>query len=453
MRIALYHNLGPGGGKRHLYEQARELQARGHVLDLFVPATANETFLPLAPLCREVKVYGGSASGNETMAAAPTAPRESDGGRVAVLRRAARTVFGNAGHDALAERVYERRLASRIADLAVQNAQIARDIDDGAYDVAYVHQCALTIAPGVLRLVRNVPTVFVCHDTPRWAYEWAVEESPDYDSLPEKSGRRRRLGSLVSRVQGRLASDSDRRFVANCRAATMVLSNSCYSRECTVRATGTNPRICYPGVDTEFFAPGDAPATERRRDVLSVGALLPTKQHEFILRAVAAIPASRRPGLGILGYESPAAGGKSGRGIEGKRLSEIAGGLGVTLTLNRDVTDTTIRDAYRRAAVVAFPPYLEPFGLVALEAMACETPVVGVREGGVRETVRDGETGLLTDRDIPAFAAALDRILSDPELGRRMGSAGRERARSEWSWSRSVDVAESWLHRAVKERR
>ena len=104
-----------------------------------------------------------------------------------------------------------------------------------------------------------------------------------------------------------------------------------------------------------------------------------------------------------------------------------------------------MRDTYRRAGVVAFAPHLEPFGLVALEAAACATPVVGVREGGVRETVVDGETGYLTDRDPVAFAAALARVLDNPDRARCLGEKARARVLADWTWDRSADALEAHL--------
>ncbi|MGW5430146.1 glycogen synthase [Streptomyces sp. NPDC004059] len=90
-----------------------------------------------------------------------------------------------------------------------------------------------------------------------------------------------------------------------------------------------------------------------------------------------------------------------------------------------------------RAAVFACPSVYEPLGIVNLEAMACGTPVVASRVGGIPEVVDDGRTGLLVDVD-DAFEAgltrALDTVLGDPEAARRMGEAGRERAVGEFGW-------------------
>src|SRR2546430_14241155 len=80
------------------------------------------------------------------------------------------------------------------------------------------------------------------------------------------------------------------------------------------------------------------------------------------------------------------------------------------------------------AAVFACPSVYEPFGLINLESMACETPVVASAVGGILEVVVDGETGLLVEPGRPdALAAALARVLENPALGRSMGRAGRDR--------------------------
>ncbi|WP_251095899.1 glycogen synthase [Streptomyces sp. Caat 7-52] len=89
------------------------------------------------------------------------------------------------------------------------------------------------------------------------------------------------------------------------------------------------------------------------------------------------------------------------------------------------------------AAVFACPSVYEPLGIVNLEAMACGTPVVASRVGGIPEVVKDGRTGLLVDVDddfVAALARALDTVLADPEAARRMGEAGRARAVREFGW-------------------
>jgi starch synthase len=89
------------------------------------------------------------------------------------------------------------------------------------------------------------------------------------------------------------------------------------------------------------------------------------------------------------------------------------------------------------AAVFVCPSVYEPLGIVNLEAMACGTPVVASRVGGIPEVVEDGRTGVLVPVDDgfePGLAHALDAVLGDPDAARRMGEAGRRRAVEEFGW-------------------
>jgi starch synthase len=111
---------------------------------------------------------------------------------------------------------------------------------------------------------------------------------------------------------------------------------------------------------------------------------------------------------------------------------------------------------YTGAAVFVCPSVYEPFGLVNLEAMACETAVVASRVGGIPEIVVDGETGYLVDydpEDLESFttdlAARVEELLSDPELATRMGKAGRRRVLQHFGWpaiaARTVELYDSLM--------
>jgi glycosyltransferase involved in cell wall biosynthesis len=97
-------------------------------------------------------------------------------------------------------------------------------------------------------------------------------------------------------------------------------------------------------------------------------------------------------------------------------------------------------DRYARAAVVACPSRREGFGVVAAEAMAHGRPVVASAVGGLLDLVADEETGLLVPPgDVDALRGALERLLGDRALRRRLGEAGRERARATLSWDVVLD--------------
>jgi glycosyltransferase involved in cell wall biosynthesis len=120
----------------------------------------------------------------------------------------------------------------------------------------------------------------------------------------------------------------------------------------------------------------------------------------------------------------------AGIGPELPRLEHLARALGITSRVEflRHLPLHELMAEYRNASLFALPSEQEGFGIVFLEAMASCLPVVAVRAGAVPEVVADGETALLVDPgDEPALVNALERLLRDPALRARLGSAGRER--------------------------
>jgi glycogen synthase len=99
--------------------------------------------------------------------------------------------------------------------------------------------------------------------------------------------------------------------------------------------------------------------------------------------------------------------------------------------------DHDLVNLYNEAAVFACPSVYEPFGIINLEAMACETPVVATRVGGIKEVVVDGETGLMVPPGEPVkLGAALTRILEDPATAAKMGEEGRRHVLEHFTWDR-----------------
>ena len=122
------------------------------------------------------------------------------------------------------------------------------------------------------------------------------------------------------------------------------------------------------------------------------------------------------------------------------RLEAAAAGRPDIRWINAMLPVPEVVQLYSHAAVFVCPSIYEPFGLINLEAMACGTPVVASRVGGIPEVVVDGETGRLVEPgDVAALAQALREALADPERARRMGEAGRRRVEAHFSWERIAD--------------
>ena len=119
---------------------------------------------------------------------------------------------------------------------------------------------------------------------------------------------------------------------------------------------------------------------------------------------------------------------------DGPLRDEVPGALGF-------VPHDELLGLYARSSVVACPSHREGFGVVCAEAMAHGRPVVAAAVGGLLDLVVDGETGLLVPpRDAVALRAALERLLADAALRRRLGAAARERARRLLSWKTVTDA-------------
>jgi len=107
------------------------------------------------------------------------------------------------------------------------------------------------------------------------------------------------------------------------------------------------------------------------------------------------------------------------------------------------VSHEVVTQLYSHAAVFACPSVYEPFGIINLEAMACETPVVASAVGGILEVVEDGRTGLLVPPASPdALAAAIRRVLDDRDFARALGQAGRRRVEDRFSWTSVAERTE-----------
>jgi D-inositol-3-phosphate glycosyltransferase len=205
--------------------------------------------------------------------------------------------------------------------------------------------------------------------------------------------------------------------------------------------------VVHPGVDLEMFTPGDkreartALGLSADEQVLAfVGRIQPLKAPDILLRA-----AAKLPGVRVL-----VAGGPSGSGLQAPdTLVRLADELGVAarVTFLPPQSREDLVDVYRAADLVAVPSYSESFGLVAVEAQACGTPVVAAAVGGLPVAVRDGVSGALVDgHDVDDWAQAIDALLKrGPDM---MGRAAVEHAAT-FSWTHTVDALLASYGRAI----
>ena len=200
------------------------------------------------------------------------------------------------------------------------------------------------------------------------------------------------------------------------------------------------------GVDLDRFTAEGPEAKQPRRHrfrILSVGRLVPRKGVDTVVRALAHVPDA----------ELLIVGGPTRRHIardpEARRLRSIAESVGVSerVVFTGQVAPDRLPALYRSADLVASTPWYEPFGMVALEAMACGTPTVVSAVGGLVDTVIDGVTGIhVRARDHRALALVLRNLLDDADRRSQMGRLAAARARQRYSWDRVArDTTRAYL--------
>jgi len=396
MRIALFHNLPSGGARRHTYEQVRELARRGHEVTEFAPSTANLAFCSLAPYVKQQRIF-------------ELTPVDHMQRRIPLLTPYVHAIQG----------IMTLRRTQQL------NQAIAREIDGESFDLAFVKDCRIMPSPYLLRYLAT-PSVFQCHHVQRLSTDHQHNGDPNHLSLSE---RFKRAYYAPARFLFRYVYTQDEAH--NIQMASQVLTNSEYSQKTLAERYGIRSHVVYPGINAQIFQPQpDA----RGHYVLSVGSLNYFKGYRFLVSALARIDATRRLRLFIAANARDP--------DEEKVVREMAAQLGVELCIEKIVDDRRLVQVYNQAQVFVYAPLQEALGMAPLEAMACGTPVVAVGEGGVRETVLDGVTGWLVDRDADAFAERLQSLLGDDQARIRMGQAGVDYVRSKWTWRRAVDRLE-----------
>lgn len=229
--------------------------------------------------------------------------------------------------------------------------------------------------------------------------------------------------------------------------------------------------VVHPGVNLDRFRPDAATADSGveagrmaararlglPRDALIplfVGRIQPLKAPDVLLRAVARL-LEQRPGLRER-IVVPVVGGPSGSGLtEPEGLQKLAACLGISdvVLFHPPVTQDHLTDWYRAASVLVMPSYSESFGLVAVEAQACGTPVIAAEVGGLPVAVRDGVSGVLIPGHQPSdYARALSDFADTPTRAARMAEAAVVHARS-FGWNSAASATAEVYTAALRDRR
>ncbi|MFE7173802.1 D-inositol-3-phosphate glycosyltransferase [Streptomyces sp. NPDC057616] len=398
--------------------------------------------------------------------------------------------------DAGGMNVYIVELAQRLADLGIEVEIFTRTTSAALPPT-------VELAPGVVvrhidagpyegLAKENLPTQ-LCAFTHGVTQAWAAHRPGHYDLIHSHywlSGHVGRLTSerwgaplvhamhTMAKVKNASLADGDTPEPAArvlgenqvaCAADRLIANTESEAEELLHHYDADRARVAvvHPGVNLERFRPDPAGieagrAAARARLGLPQDALIPLfagriqplKAPDVLLRAVARL-LQERPSMRER-IAVPVVGGPSGSGLaRPEGLQKLAAALGISdvVRFRPPVGQDRLADWFRSASVLVMPSYSESFGLVAVEAQACGTPVIAAEVGGLPVAVRDGASGILVPGHDPAdYARALLTFADAPHLSARMGHTAAHHARS-FGWDTAALATAGVYAAAMRERR
>jgi glycosyltransferase involved in cell wall biosynthesis len=388
MRIAVWHNLPSGGGKRALYNHVRGLKKLGHYLESWCPQTADQTYLPLSDLITE---------------------------HIVPLKMPDNNYYKFNG------------VVNRINVLEKNCQKCAQEINLGNFDLLYANACMYLRTTAIGKYV-NLPKAIYLGEPYRWLYE-ALPQLP-WLALPALG-----ISPWMPKYWKRFIKDylniralriQAREELSYAKAFNLILANSYYSRESILRSYGLDSQVCYLGVDTDLFYDQKR---SRNCSVVGLGAFIPEKNVGFILKALSYV---KNPQPFLVWVSNV---------VHDEYLYEmrqLAHYLNINLEVKVNISDGELVDVLNTSLLLLYAPRLEPFGLAPLEANACGLPVIAVAEGGVRETVIDGQNGLIVDNDPKCMANAIQNLIDNQDYLESLRINCPLVVKARWSLSTSI---------------
>ncbi len=281
--------------------------------------------------------------------------------------------------------------------LAILEKKIAADINKKGYDAVYVAASQYIESPFILHFIKT-PTFFYCND-------------PYYRIIYEP-GLFKKENLNIVKIYYEYLNRFIRKFLDkwNINKARYIISISEFSNFLFNKAYGRKGDVVHYGVYTTFFSPSKI---RKDIDLLFIGSYDYLDGYPFFQEVLIKMKIS--PKVRVIAFE------------------------------NEWLSDKELLDIYRRTKILVAPAYNEPFGLVPLEAMSSGAVVVAVNEGGHKETIKNGVTGFLLERNPLIFARKLDELLKNPKLIVNMSVNARNDMVENWSWDKQGEKLEKLL--------
>ena len=320
-------------------------------------------------------------------------------------------------------------------------AEVVRRCRDAPYDLVHANFWMSGLVAAEVKRVLGIPFVITFHalGRVRRQYQGAADRSPD--------GR--------IEIEDRVVAVADR-IIAECpqdEEDLLRLYRADPARVAVIPC-GFDPAELRP-IDKELARLTLGLPTEERI-ILQLGRMVPRKGVETAIRGLARLVGEHDTPARLLVVGGESEEPDPARTPEIGRLQEIARAIGVAERVT--FVGRRARDElgyyYSAADVFVTTPWYEPFGITPVEAMACGTPVIGSDVGGIKFTVRDGETGYLVPPDDPAaLAERLAHLFERPALLRALGREGIRRANRLFTWQHVAEAVAALYEEVLAERR
>lgn len=406
LKIAVFHNLPASGALKALQDNINVLKKNGHYVDVYTTDTLNDSFAPLDKYADHKFVY----------------PVKKSKFRKFILKTIEKIIPSTKFDE-------ESEIFINYNDFDNAMKKMSEDIDRKNYDFVLLEQDYLFSATPAIFKYLNTLKIYYCQQ-PYRGNERILMKLRDVDN---KTFRQKIYDKLIMEKYVKLD-------VEYAQYADYTLCNSYFSHENLLRSYGINAMVSYLGINTNQFKALNLP---RKNIVMSVGSISPHKGFDFIIRSISKVDKNIRPKFIIVGYAS--------NKVWVNKIESLADELDVDLEIISGISYEELVNLYNEVKLVIFAPYLEAFGLVPLEASACGTPVIGVKEGGVKETVAHMKTGLSLDRNEFIFAEGITELLTNQELWNKFSEYGPKYVDGFWTLDHAGERLLNHIYRALNE--
>jgi glycosyltransferase involved in cell wall biosynthesis len=385
MKIAVWHNLPSGGGKRALYNHVKALKEKGHYLEAWTTDMSSEDYLPLSDFIIE---HRKSIKDDFDKTYRISNPLKSEQKRI--------EIYCN------------------------HYKECVKEIEDAQFDIVFANSCIYSYLPYISQFTKLPKIVYL-----------GEPFRPYYEALPEniwQAPYKKLILKKIKRLYKDYLINYSRRLrvlqeIESAKRYDTILVNSLFSRESVLRAYGVDSTVCYLGIDANYFIHNNV---NKKNYVVGLGSISFNKSVHKAIEIIGAIPREVRPVLKWVANS-----------INQRYFDEmilLAKKLDVDFQPFIKIEDIELIEIISNAAVMLYTSRLEPFGLAPLESNACGTYVVAIAEGGVRESISNGKNGsLINSYKLIEFVNEIVPFIADVNYALKKGLEARNYVIENWN--------------------